>query len=151
MKGKNSVHFKNTSDERETPKDFFNKLNRVYNFTLDPCATDFNAKCKKYYTKLDNGLKQDWGKNNVWVNPPYSKIDLWLEKIVEEKLKYEDKINIVLLMPARTDTRCFHKYIWDRELGTKRPWVEYIDFIKGRIKFVGMKSGAPFPSMIVKF
>ena len=48
-------------DDWETPQSLFNKLNEIYKFTLDPCATHENAKCKKYYTKQDNGLSKDWG------------------------------------------------------------------------------------------
>lgn len=45
----------------ETPKELFDKLNREYNFTLDVCAIHKNAKCKKYFTPQQNGLKQNWG------------------------------------------------------------------------------------------
>ncbi len=44
-----------------TPQDFFDKLNKEFNFDLDPCATKENAKCSKYFTKEIDGLKQDWG------------------------------------------------------------------------------------------
>ena len=45
----------------ETPQDFFDELNKEFNFSLDPCATPETAKCKKFYTKEDDGLAQDWG------------------------------------------------------------------------------------------
>jgi len=44
-----------------TPQDFFNQLNKEFNFNLDPCATKETAKCSKYFTKDDNGLLQNWG------------------------------------------------------------------------------------------
>ena len=50
------------SYEWETPQDLFDKLNNRYRFTLDVCATKENAKCDNYFTKEDDGLKQDWGK-----------------------------------------------------------------------------------------
>lgn len=53
--------FLSNSDEWETPQNLYNKLNEEFNFTLDPCATDSNHKCEKYYTIKDNGLLQDWG------------------------------------------------------------------------------------------
>lgn len=34
-----------------TPMDFFNALDAEFHFTLDPCASPENAKCKKYYTE----------------------------------------------------------------------------------------------------
>ena len=49
------------TDEWETPQDLFNSLDAKYHFTLDPCATDKNAKCKRHFTKAENGLVQKWG------------------------------------------------------------------------------------------
>lgn len=45
-----------------------------------------------------------------------------------------------MLIPARTDTRWFHDYIYGKA---------EIRFIKGRLRFNDGKQGAPFPSMIV--
>ena len=49
------------SDEWSTPKDLFDELNKEFGFTLDPCSTDDNHLCDKYYTIQDNGLDQAWG------------------------------------------------------------------------------------------
>lgn len=49
---------------------------------------------------------------------------------------------VVMLIPARTDTRAFHDYIYNKA---------EIRFIRGRLKFGGSKNAAPFPSMIVIF
>ena len=50
---------------------------------------------------------------------------------------------IVMLLPARTDTKYFHEYIL--------PYAE-IRFVKGRLKFLDennqAKDAAPFPSMV---
>ena len=43
-----------------TPKEFFDKLSNVFNFTLDVCALPENAKCKDYYTPDDDGLSNPW-------------------------------------------------------------------------------------------
>lgn len=43
-----------------TPKDFFDKLSGIFNFTLDVCALPENAKCKDYYTPEDDGLAKPW-------------------------------------------------------------------------------------------
>lgn len=127
----------------ETPKELFDKLNKEFKFTLDPCATKENAKCNKFYTEEDNGLIQDWSGERVFVNPPYgSAIKSWVKKCFDEKDKAEI---IVMLIPARTDTTYFHDYIYHKS---------EIRFIKGRIKFLGNQKGsgsAPFPSMIVIF
>lgn len=55
------VHFSSKNQSWETPIAFYNKLDKEFNFTLDPCCTKETAKCKKYYTKAENGLKKDWG------------------------------------------------------------------------------------------
>ncbi len=146
--------FSSKSDEWETPQNLFDKLDSVYHFTLDPCATDYNHKCNKYYTLETNGLDKDWNGETVFVNPPYGKsIGKWVEKCYQEHLK---GTVIVMLIPSRTDTRWFHKYIY------KQPNVS-IEFLKGRLKFVNRLfpswredgnfkiSPAPFPSMIVIF
>jgi len=126
----------------ETPQDFFDTLNKEFKFTLDPCATPETAKCKKFYTKEDDGLSKDWSRERVFCNPPYgSEIKHWVKKCSESTSL------VVMLIPARTDTRYFHDYIY------QKPNVE-IRFIKGRLKFGGKQKGsgpAPFPSMVVIF
>ena len=135
--------FTNNSNEWETPADFFQKLDDEFHFTLDPCATDDNAKCEYYYTKEENGLLQSWEGETVFCNPPYgTDLKSWVKKCYEEHLKHN--ITVVMLIPARTDTQYFHDFIYGKS---------EIRFIKGRIKFVtpaGDRGGtAPFPSMVV--
>ena len=55
-----SVHFMSESHEWATPQAVFDALNKEFHFTLDPCSTHENAKCKKHYTIEDDGLKKDW-------------------------------------------------------------------------------------------
>lgn len=72
-----------TSDKNywETPKALFDKLNNRYHFTLDPCSSNENAKCKKHYTLADNGLTKSWKNEIVFMNPPYGRdIGKWVEK-----------------------------------------------------------------------
>ena len=65
--------FSSKTDNWSTPQDFYNKLNDEFQFTLDPCASNENAKCKKYYTEEENGLIQDWSNEVVFCNPPYGR------------------------------------------------------------------------------
>lgn len=53
--------FSSNSNEWATPTDFYKKLDAEFHFNLDPCATSSNAKCQRFYTAEDDGLKQDWG------------------------------------------------------------------------------------------
>ena len=76
--------FTSNSDEYSTPMDLFDTLNNEFNFTLDPCSTNENAKCDKHYTKTENGLIQDWNNEVVFCNPPYGRqIGLWVKKCYE--------------------------------------------------------------------
>ena len=133
--------FSSQSDEWVTPQKLYDELNDEFSFTLDPCATNENHKCEKYYTLKEDGLSQDWGGYRVFCNPPYSKIGIWVRKCYEESLK--DGTLVVMLIPARTDTMYFHDYILNRS---------EIRFIRGRLKFSDSKKNhAPFPSMVVIF
>ena len=133
------VMFSHKSDEWATPQDLYEQLDTEFHFDLDPCSTD-NKKCENHYTKQDDGLSKNWGGRNVFVNPPYSEIAKWTEKCYREGCK--DNTVVVLLIPARTDTRYFHNFILNRA---------EVRFIKGRLKFGDSNNSAPFPSMIVVF
>ena len=137
----NSVLFSSKNDDWATPQSFFDKLNDEFHFTLDPCALPTNAKCNIFFTEKENGLIQDWSGHSVFVNPPYGrKIAVWVEKCYQEARK--EKTKVVMLIPARTDTIYFHKYINGKA---------EIRFVKGRLKFGNSRHGAPFPSMVVVF
>jgi phage N-6-adenine-methyltransferase len=138
-----NVLFSHKSDNWATPQWLFDKLNKNYNFTLDPCASQDNAKCSKFYTESDNGLTKSYTNETVFVNPPYSKTYDWVFKAFHESLRGDT--TIVMLLPARTDTKWFHEFCLDPIL------VKSVTFIKGRLKFGGHKNSAPFPSMVVEF
>ena len=134
--------YSSATDQWATPQAFFDKLNAEFGFTLDPCALPSNAKCTKYYTPTDNGLLQDWQGEIVFCNPPYGRaIYDWVRKCSEEASK--PNTTIVLLTPARTDTRWFHEFIYHK--------AKEIRFVKGRLKFGNAQTAAPFPSMVVVF
>ena len=131
--------FSSTTDLWETPQDLFNKLDQEFNFGLDACALPENAKCKKYYTPMQDGLSQEW-KGTVWCNPPYGRnVVKWVKKAYEAS---KAGATVVMLLPARTDTRWFHDYINGQA---------EVRFLKGRLKFGGAKNSAPFPNMVVVF
>lgn len=136
--GMNGVHFTSKSNEWETPQDLFDRLNEEFKFTLDAAATPENAKCDRFFTYIQNGLAQSWEGERVWLNPPYG-VDLpkWIQKAATEPSEVT-----VMLIPARTDTRAWHSFIFDRA---------DIRWIKGRVRFSGHKKDAPFASAIVIF
>ena len=138
----NELMFSSKTDLWSTPQDLFDSLNKEFNFTLDPCADANNFKCSKYYTKEDDGLTKSWVNDRVFCNPPYGrKIGEWVKKgYYSKQLSSNYNCIVVMLLPARTDTKWFHEYI----LGKAD-----IRFLKGRLKFGNQKNPAPFPSMIV--
>ena len=126
-----------------TPQAFFDELNREFHFTLDAAATDKSAKCPAYFTPETDGLKSPWNVAGgpVFCNPPYGKeIAKWVQKSFEESRKKNTLV--VMLIPARTDTKYFHDFIYGKA---------EIRFIRGRLKFGNAKTAAPFPSMVVIF
>ena len=135
------VLFSSANKVWETPQAFFDTLNNEFQFTLDACALPENAKCKLYFTPQEDGLVQDWSGHSVFCNPPYGReIAAWVEKCYLESRKRNTKV--IMLLPARTDTVYFHKFIYK---------IAEIRFVKGRLKFGKALNSAPFPSMVVVY
>jgi phage N-6-adenine-methyltransferase len=137
---RNRALFTSQTAEWETPLDFYNELDKEFGFSLDPCCAHDNAKCEKHYTIEDNGLVKSWSGETVFCNPPYGReMPKWIEKCYAES---QNGATVVMLIPARTDTIAFHKFIYGHA---------EIRFVKGRLKFGNAKNSAPFPSMVVVF
>ena len=120
--------FSSNSSHWETPEDTYRDLDNEFHFTMDPCPlqADFD------------GLDIPWI-GSVFVNPPYGRhISEWIHKGYESA---QAGAIVVMLLPSRTDTRWWHEYVMKGE----------IRFIKGRLKFGGATTNAPFPSAIVIF
>lgn len=58
--------FTSSTDNWETPQSVFGALNKAFHFTLDVCASEENHKCARYFTKEQDGLKQDWGGERLY-------------------------------------------------------------------------------------
>lgn len=134
------VLFKCEKEDWGTPQWLFDALDKEFGFTLDVCASDENAKCDRYYTIKDSGLLKDWKTNVCWCNPPYGpkQTGLWFHKAYAAA---QAGATVVVLAPARTDTRWFHEYAMKGELR----------FLRGRLTFEGAPSTAPFPSLLSVF
>ena len=133
-----NVHFSSKTDLWSTPQYIFDHYNATYKFNLDVCALPENAKCKRFFTPEQDGLKQVW-KGNCWMNPPYGRqIIHWVRKAHNSAVS---GARVVCLLPARTDTKWFHDYCAKGN----------IEFIRGRLKFGNSSGSAPFPSMVVIF
>jgi phage N-6-adenine-methyltransferase len=145
---RNGAMFSYKSSEYITPPELFKQLDEEFHFTTDPCTTPDNPlKVKIFFTKEQDGIKQVW-RGNVFINPPYGKdIFKW---IIRARLHAADGNVVVMLLPARTDTRWFHELVWNLEYDPIKPEIR---FIRGRLKFGGTAkpNTAPFPSMLVIF
>lgn len=136
---------------------------------LDVCSTKVDAKCDRWISPVKNAFSVQWHQEVeqhkwAWMNPPYGDpenpchpnctkkkcverghhnrkyipgIEDWVRRAYIESNK---GLNIVCLLPARTDTKWFHQWVFGR--------CDEIRFIKGRLKFGNQKNSAPFPSML---
>lgn len=154
------VLFSTGKDDWETPASLFAALDAEFKFVLDVAASMENRKCLAYLgpdhpmENCRDALAGSWanivaGLGDCWCNPPYSRglQGKFIAKAAAERLC---GATTVMLLPARTDTKAFHAFIWDLAKHQPRVGVE-VRFLKGRLKFVGAPASAPFPSMIVVF
>jgi site-specific DNA-methyltransferase (adenine-specific) len=152
-------------DDWETPDELFARYAAEYNFVLDAAANAVNHKCDLWFGPkgvAEDALTADWGMfldhGDIWLNPPYSRglQAAFVKKAAAEAIG-RCAGAVVCLLPARTDTKLFHDYIYNKD-GAE------LELLKGRIKFVnpdgpllrgtkmnGSNNAAPFPSMIVVF
>lgn len=114
-----------------TPPAFFAEVQKEGMFTVDACALPNSAKVPSFWSPTEDGLAQDWRRERVWCNPPYSDIMPWAVKCATAK-------SACLLVPVRCDVGWWHWAI-------KR--CSMIDFMRGRIAFIGSNGvqmgGAP--------
>lgn len=116
------------SDRWFTPTDLLAEIERFLGEGyLDPCPAKLPGE------QIESGLWVKW-RGRVFVNPPYGRvIGKWIAKAMSEPVD-----EIVLLLPARTDTEWF------------QPLYEHtILFVRRRLRFSGVNCNAPFPSVLV--
>jgi len=156
-----------TTDDRSTPQDFFDALDREFHFDIDVCASKENTKCELFITEEMDALSMNsWHRSatynhtTAWMNPPYSNIMPWVRK-AEEECSYG--VTTVALLPASVSSKWFHECIWNEN--THSPYLgTEIRFPRKRLVFgpynkgifdpkTGkmMKTGAKWPSMVVIF
>jgi phage N-6-adenine-methyltransferase len=133
-------------DDWGTPPGVFARLDAEYHFTLDVCASAWNAKCPRYFTVEDDGLQQSWAGETCWLNPPYGQaVTSWLQKASMSRL--EGALTVALI-PARVGT-----YWWDRHVAPLPS--RDVQFLVGRLRFLlpdgPAPDDAPFSSAVVIF
>ena len=147
--------------EWNTPQVVIDALLRGWgSIALDPCSNEASivpaslrlmlptperaARPAARGVRLEDGLAFDWdavGPRLVYVNPPFGlKGDAgalpWLVKAAAAQVA-----EVVLLLPARTDTAAFHEHVFGR--------CDALCFWRGRLHFSGTRDPAPFPSVFL--
>lgn len=163
--------------ERRTPLDLFDWLARQFGpFDLDVAATDENALCSRFYTRRDNGLAQPWH-GRAFMNPPFGEtIGSWVGRARQSVATGEADL-VACVLPARVDAAWWHEHVqgagqFDARVEQRSgvslghrlsafwfvtyppagvPVLTLVHFLPERVKFDGLKSGAPFPTAIVVF
>jgi len=125
---------KTRTDVWGTPEELFAALNAEFDFTLDPCPLDPSETAGCGLWGKDS-LLESWAGQRVFCNPPYSDIWKWTDK------RHEPDV-AVYLIPVRSDTAWWHDHALE---------ADEIRFIRGRLKFGGSATSAPFPSAILVF
>lgn len=129
------------TNEWATPQRLYDYLDSLFDFTLDPCATDENHKCDRYYTIDDDGLSKSWAGEVVFMNPPYGgNTRAWLEKAEQER---HNGTTTVCLIVSSSDRTYWHDVIANN--------ADEIWLMRGRVKFGDSKATAPFASAVVIF
>lgn len=120
-------------DDRATPPEDFATWHARWAFTLDVAAAPHNAKCERYFTRADDGLRQPWS-GRVWCNPPYSDLRSWVRKAWEEWKSGRVEL-IAMLIPANRAEQAW----WQESIEPyrDRPGTGLrTEFLPGRIRFV---------------
>lgn len=141
------VMFSSKRDDWLTPREIIDaSIEAMGAIDLDPCAEthdDPNVPAGCHYTEEDDGLdrKNPWF-GRVYMNPPYGRIiGLFCDRL-DEEVAAGNVTQAIALVPSRTDTR------WWRTLTRN---ASAICFIKGRLRFGGAPSSAPFPSAVIAY
>lgn len=131
-----SALFSSDKSDWETPQFLFDALNHEFHFTLDAAASMENRKVDKFFSVHQDAFRLQW-KGVVFCNPPYSNgIGRWLAKAKQSAV---EGATVVVLVPARTDTQAWFDHARFGE----------VRFLKGRLRFVGAPTSAPFPSALI--
>ena len=119
-------------DDWATPKEFLAELEKEFGKMFDPCPLNADF----------DGLEIEWSRSKMnFINPPYSRK---LKEAFIRKAYWESQQGktCIMLLPVSTSTKIFHEIIY--------PNAE-IRFIKGRLKFNGLKTAGQMDNMLVIF
>jgi len=111
-------------DIRETPTDYFNRLDAERHYSIDACALPSNAKCPLFYAtdglwqlvdgKLSriaanvDGLTGPYTDQRVWCNPGFSVLEAWILKAWRS---HEAELWDLLMPGTRADRPFWHRLV----------------------------------------
>lgn len=133
----NDSLFSSDNSSWETPSWFFSAVHSEFSFDIDAAASMENRKLQKFFSVQQDAFRLQWH-GRLWLNPPYTRgINKWFAKARSEvELRGS---TVVCLVPARTDTNWWFDHARFGE----------VRFLKGRLKFEGAPTSAPFPSALI--
>jgi len=134
-------------DDRGTDKEFFASLDKRFGgFSLDVAAAKHNRKCRRYFTREQDGLSQEWH-GNVWCNPPYSDIRSWVQKAWDEWNRGHGGLSagltlamgdapslIVMLLPANHVEQAWWQDLVEPHRDKPNSPLR-VEFLRGRLRF----------------
>ena len=153
------------NDQWATPFDVFAALKAEFDFALDVCASERNAKCGLFITEQQDSICVDWrkylstfgGRNDYapsaddrypawcWCNPPYSNIGPWVQKAAWASRN--SNLGVVMLVMADTSVGWFAEALQtvsEIRMITASPKASGVGHHSGRISFLG-GDGKPIP------
>lgn len=117
-----------------------------------------------------DGLAHSWT-GRVWLNHPYGREDWrWMKK-AHDSVRHGDAEIVVALVPVKTQMKWWHKYVGATEIyrfvqsrntggndnalvyspleSARATGADVIRFVRGRLRFGGAPSSAPFNSAVI--
>ena len=92
-----------------TPVAIWKQLSSEFSFTVDACASEENHLLPRYWTKKTDALVHDWDNETIYCHPMF---DTAIPKFIKKGCTAKNSI-IVFLLPASTNSRYFHTWLWD--------------------------------------
>ncbi len=109
------------------------KVANVVRWDLDVAACAESHLAARYYTKADDGLTKPWDASTIWVNPPFSDIEPWVQKAWREFERRSRSMVIAMLLPAsRTEQRWWQELV-EPHRGRQSGFTTH--FLPGRTRF----------------
>lgn len=92
-------------DHRNTPTEVIDAVRKFFGrIDLDPCSNRYSkVKATRNICRPKNGLKIEWGRQRVFVNPPWSNPIPWIHKAAFEAS--HNTAAVCLWLPVATDSR----------------------------------------------